>query len=94
VGQTLRSILAGGLLYTVVAMGLALSCLPRGTCCRRYLAFVSTAAMVFLGAEVDAFVFVATEALALRALALAGEGPLLLALGLPELLFPTQFAVA
>jgi hypothetical protein len=87
-GQTLHSILVRVLLCTVVATGLAVSCLSRGTCCRRYLAFVSTIAVVFPDAEADAVVVVAAKALALSALALASDGPLLLAAGLPELLFP------
>jgi hypothetical protein len=85
-GQTLHSILVRVLLCTVVATGLAVSCLSRGTCCRRYLAFVSTIAVVFPDAEADAVVVVAAKALALSAL--ASDGPLLLAAGLPELLFP------
>jgi hypothetical protein len=89
VGWTLHNILAAVLLYTVVATGLAVSCLPRGSCCRCYLAFASTAVVVFPGAEADAVVAVAAEALAL-----ASEGPLLLAAGLPKWLFPTRFAVA
>jgi hypothetical protein len=87
-GWTLHNILVGVLLYTIVATGLAVSCLLRGTCCRCYLAFASTAVVVFPGVEADAVVAVAAEALALRALALAREGPLLLIAGLPELLFP------
>jgi hypothetical protein len=94
VGRTLHSILTGVLLYTVVATGLAVSCLPRGTCCRCYLAFVSTVAVVFPSAKADAVVAVTPEALALRALDLASEGPLLLAVGLPKLLFHARFAAA
>jgi hypothetical protein len=78
----------------VVATGLAVSCLSRGTYCRWYLAFVSTAVVAFPGVEVDAVVAVAVEALALRTLALTSEGPLLLAAGLPELLFSARFATA
>jgi hypothetical protein len=85
-GQTLHSILVRVLLCTVVATGLAVSCLSRGTCCRRYLAFVSTIAVVFPDAEADAVVVVGAKALALSAL--ASDGPLLLTAGLPELLFP------
>jgi hypothetical protein len=93
-GRTLHSILVGVLLCTLVATGLAVSCLPRGTCCRCYLAFVSTAAMAFPGAGAYVVVAVATEALALGALALADKGPLLLTVGLLELLFPARFAAA
>jgi hypothetical protein len=56
--------------------------------------FISTTIAVFPGVEVDAVVAAAAEALALRALALADECPLLLAVALFELLFPTQFATA
>jgi hypothetical protein len=86
-GHTLHSILVGVLLCIVVAMGLAVTYQQRSTCCRWYLAFVSTAAMVFPGAEPDVVVAVAVEAPALKALALADEGPILLVVGLPELLF-------
>jgi hypothetical protein len=50
--------------------------------------------VVFPGVEADAVVAVAAEALALRALALAREDPLLLIAGLPELLFPARFDAA
>jgi hypothetical protein len=93
-GQTLHSILVEVLLCTVVAMGLVVTCLPRGTCCRCYSAFVSTADVVFPSAEADVVAVAAAEALALRALALADEGPLLLAPALPGLLFPARFATA
>jgi hypothetical protein len=56
--------------------------------------FVSTAVVVFPGVEADAVVVAAAEDLALRALALADEGPLLLTAALLVLLFPTQFAIA
>jgi hypothetical protein len=56
--------------------------------------FISTTIAVFPSVEVDAVVAAAAEALALRALALADECPLLLAVALFELLFPTQFATA
>jgi hypothetical protein len=56
--------------------------------------FVSTTVVVFPGAEADAVVVAAAEDLALRALALADEGPLLLTAALLVLLFPTQFAIA
>jgi hypothetical protein len=75
-------------------MGLAVSYLPRGTCCQSYSVFVSTAVVVFPSAEADAVVVAAAEDLALRALALADEGPLLLTAALLVLLFPTQFAIA
>jgi hypothetical protein len=88
VDQTLRSILAGVLLCIVVATRLAISCFRMGTCCRWYLAFVSTTAMVFPSAEADAVVAIVAKALALRALALADKGNLLLTASLPELLFP------
>jgi hypothetical protein len=90
-GQTLQNVSAEALLYTVVAMRLVVSCLPRGTCCRHCPVFVSTAAAVFPGAEADAVVAAAAEALALRAHALVGEGPLLLTVVLLGLLFPAQF---
>jgi hypothetical protein len=93
-GWTLHNILVGVLLYTIVATGLVVSCLLRGTCCRCYLAFASTAVVVFPGVEADAVVAVAAEALALQALALAREGPLLLIAGQPELLFPARFDAA
>jgi hypothetical protein len=92
--STLHNILVGVLLCIVVATGLAVSCLSRGTCCRRYLVFASTAIVVFPGVEADAVVAVVVEALALWALALADDGPLLLIAGLHELLFPARFAVA
>jgi hypothetical protein len=94
VGWTLHNILAGVLLGTVVATRLAVRCLPRGTCCRRYLVFASTAAAVFPGLEADVVVAVAAKALALWTLALACEGHLLLIAGLLELLFPARFVVA
>jgi hypothetical protein len=50
--------------------------------------------MAFPGAEAYVVVAVATEALALGALALADKGPLLLTVGLLELLFPARFAAA
>jgi hypothetical protein len=87
VGRTLHNILAEVLLCTAVAMGLALSYLPRGTCCRHYLVFVYIAAVVFSGVKADAVVAAAAEAFALRAHALAGECPLLLAASLLGLLF-------
>jgi hypothetical protein len=94
VGQTLHSILAEALLYTLVAMGLAIRCLPRGTCCQHYPVFVSTATMVFPSVEAHAIVATAAEALALRVHALSVEGPLLLTAVLLRLLFPTQFVAA
>jgi hypothetical protein len=78
----------------VVATGLVVTCPPRGTYCRCYSAFVSIADVVFPSAEADAVAVAAAEALALRALALADEGPLLLAPALPGLLFPARFATA
>jgi hypothetical protein len=56
--------------------------------------FVSTATTVFPDSEADAIVAAAVDALALRAHALAGEGPLLLAVVLFGLLFPAQSIVA
>jgi hypothetical protein len=93
VGQTLHNILAEVLFSIAVAMGLTVSCLPRGTCCQHYDVFVSTTTMVFSGAEAVAVVVVAAEALALRVHALAGEGHLLLAAALLELLFLVQSVV-
>jgi hypothetical protein len=78
----------------VVATGLVVSCLPRGTCCRCYSAFVSTTVVVFPGAEADAVVAGVADALALRAHALASEGPLLLITTLLGLLFPARFVAA
>jgi hypothetical protein len=94
VGRTLHSILVEVLLYTTVAMGLAISCLPWCTCCRQYLVIISLATAVFPGAEANAVVAAAAEALALRAHALADEGPLLLTTALLGLLFPVQFVAA
>jgi hypothetical protein len=62
-GWTLHNILVEVLLYIVAAIGLAISCLPRGTCCQHYHVFVSTTTAV---------VAVVAEALALRVHALAG----------------------
>jgi hypothetical protein len=91
-GRTLYRILVEVLLCTVVAMGLVVSCLPRGTCCRCYPVFVSIVAVVFPGAEVDVVVATAVEALALMVCTLAGEGPLLLIAALLGLLFSAQSA--
>jgi hypothetical protein len=86
--------LAEVLLYIVVAMGLTVSCLPRGTCCRRYPVFVSTIAAVLSSVEPIVVVVVAAvaEAFALRVHALAGEVFLLLATALFGLLFLVQSA--
>jgi hypothetical protein len=73
----------------VVAMGLNVGCLPRVTCYRHCLVFVSTIAMSLSGAEV--VVVVATTA---EALALASEGPLLLVASLLRLLFLVQSVFA
>jgi hypothetical protein len=94
VGQTLHSILAEVLLCAVVATGLTISCLPRGTCCRCYSVFVSTAVVVFPSVEADAVVASTVEATALIVLTHADEGPPLLVEALLWLLFPTQFAAA
>jgi hypothetical protein len=56
--------------------------------------FVSTVVVVFPGAEADAVVVAVAEAPALKAHALAGEGPLLLTTDLLGLLFPIQSVVA
>jgi hypothetical protein len=92
--RTLHSILVELLLCSAAAMGLVVSYLPKGTCCRQCLVLVSMAAAVFPGVEADAVVVAIVEALALRAHALAGEGPLLLAAVLLGLFFPAQFAAA
>jgi hypothetical protein len=89
-GQTLHNILADILLYIVAAMGLAVSCQPRGTCYRCCLVFVSTTVVALSGAEVVVVDAAAAEALALRVHALAGEGFLLLAAALLGLLFLVQ----
>jgi hypothetical protein len=83
----LHYILADVLLYIVVAMGLTVSCLPRGTCCRCCPAFVSTTAAVLSDAEVVVVVVAIADVLALRLNALADEGFLLLAAALHVLLF-------
>jgi hypothetical protein len=84
--------LAEVLLYIVVAMGLTVSCLPRGTCCRRYPVFVSTTAAVLSSVEAIVVVAAVAEAFALRVHALAGEVFLLLATALFGLLFLVQSA--
>jgi hypothetical protein len=77
-----------------VVMGLAVSCLPRGTCCRHYPVFVSTIAVVLSGAEATMVVAAVADALALRVPALTNEDPLLLAATLLGLLFHIQSAAA
>jgi hypothetical protein len=84
--------LAKVLLYIVVAMGLTVSCLPRGTCCRRYPVFVSTTAAVLSSVEPIVVVVAVAEAFVLRVHALAGEVFLLLATALFGLLFLVQSA--
>jgi hypothetical protein len=93
-GQTLHSILAEVLLYIVMAMGLTVWCLPRGTCCQHYAVFVSTTDVALSGAEATVVVAAAADALTLSALALVGEGPLLLAAALVGLLFLVQSVAA
>jgi hypothetical protein len=56
--------------------------------------FVSTTIAVLSGAEVAVVVATVVEALALRVLALAGEGPLLLAVAPLGLLFLVQSVAA
>jgi hypothetical protein len=56
--------------------------------------FVSTTIAVLSGAEVAVVVATVAEALALRVLALAGEGPLLLAVAPLGLLFLVQSVAA
>jgi hypothetical protein len=73
---------------------LTVGCLLRGTCYRHCLVLVSTTVMVFIGAEAAEVVATTTEALALRVLALAGEGPLLLTAALLGLSFLVQFVAA
>jgi hypothetical protein len=75
------------LLCTVVAMGLTVDYLPRGTFYRQYLVFASTAATVFPDAGAATVVAGVTEARALRESALTGRGPLLLTTTLLRLLF-------
>jgi hypothetical protein len=92
VGRTLHNILAEVLLCIMAAMGLTVSCLPRGTCCRCYPMFVSTTAVVLSGAEAAMVVATIVEAFSLTVHALAGEGFLLLAIALLGLLFLVQSA--
>jgi hypothetical protein len=75
------------LLHILAIMGLTVSCLPRGTCCRHYPLFVSTTVVVLSGVEVAEVVAAIAEALALRVHALADEGLLLLTATLLGLLF-------
>jgi hypothetical protein len=89
------------LFCTVVAMGLTVGCLPRGCCiessCSCYqhcIVLDSTIVVALSGVEAAMVVVAVAEALALRALALAGEGPLLLAAALLWLLFLVQFVAA
>jgi hypothetical protein len=93
-GQTLRNTWVGVLLCTAVAMVLTVGCLPKGTCYRHYLVIASTTAVALTGVEAAKVVVAVAKALALRVPALAGEGPLLLATTLLELLFPTQSVAA
>jgi hypothetical protein len=94
VGRILHNILAEVLIYIVTGMGLAVSCLPRGTCCRHYHVFVSTTATVLSSAEAAVVVAAVANALELRVPALAGEGALLLVVALLGLLFLIQSAAA
>jgi hypothetical protein len=91
VGRILHNILAEVLIYIVTAMGLAVTCLPRGTCCRHYHVFVSTTATVLSSAEAAVVVAAVANALELR---VAGEGALLLVVALLGLLFLIQSAAA
>jgi hypothetical protein len=77
----------------VVAIGLTVGCLPMGTCYRHCLVFVSTIVVTLSSVEAVVVVATAAEALALRYLALAGEGPLLLIVALFGLLFLLQSVV-
>jgi hypothetical protein len=75
-------------------MGLTGSYLPRGTCCRQCLVFVSIPAAVLSGAEAAVVVGGVAEAHAMMVKALADEGLLLLAAALLGLLFPVQSTAA
>jgi hypothetical protein len=75
-------------------MGLAVSYLPGGTCCRHYPVLVPITIAVHSGAEAALVVVTVVEVLALRVLALAGEGPLLLTVSLLGLLFLVQSVAA
>jgi hypothetical protein len=89
-GQTLHNTWVVALLCTVVAMMLTVGCLPKGTCYRHCTVLVSTTAVVLAGVKAAEVVAAATEALALRVPALAGEGHLLLAAALLGLPFVVQ----
>jgi hypothetical protein len=86
-GRTLRSILVDVPLYIGVAMGLAVSYQPRGTCYQCCLVFVTTTIAAHSGAEVVVVDVAVAEALALGVHALAGEGFPLLVVALLGLLF-------
>jgi hypothetical protein len=75
-------------------MVLTVGCLLRGTCYRHYHVLVSTTVMVFTSVEAAEVVATTAEALALRVLALAGEGPLLLPATLLGLPFLVQYVAA
>jgi hypothetical protein len=94
VGRTLHNTWVEVLLCTVVALGLIVGCLPRGTCYRRCPMLVSTIIVTLSSAEVAVVVAAAPEALALRALTLAHEGLLLLTAALLGLLFLVQSVAA
>jgi hypothetical protein len=90
VGRTLHNILVEVLLCIVEAMGLAVSCQPRGTCYRCCLVFVSTIAASLSGAKAIVADAAVAEVLALGVHALASEGFLLFAATLLGLLFLIQ----
>jgi hypothetical protein len=89
-GQTLHNTWVVALLCTAVAMMLTVGCLPKGTCYRHCPVLVSTTTVALAGVKAAEVVAAATEALALRVPALAGEGPLLLAAALLGLPFVVQ----
>jgi hypothetical protein len=93
-GQILHNTWVGVLLYTAVAMVLTVGCLPRGTCYRHCPVLASTTTVALIGVEANEVVAPTAEALALRVLALAGEGLLLLAAALLGLTFIVQSVAA
>jgi hypothetical protein len=94
VGQILHNTWVGVLLCTAVAMVLTVGCLPRGTCYRHCPVLTSTTTVALVGVEANEVVAPTAEALALRVLALAGEGLLLLAAALLGLTFIVQSVAA
>jgi hypothetical protein len=79
-------------LYIGVAMGLAVSCQPRGTCYRCCLVLASTTTVAHSGVEAVVVHVAVVEVLVVGVHALAGEGFLLLIAALLGLLFLVQSA--